>query len=33
MTRARDLGLNFPGITGPNNAITDVPGLKKGVTD
>ena len=31
-TRARSLGLNFPGTTGPHNAITDVPGLKVGYT-
>jgi D-aminopeptidase len=24
--RGRDLGLPFPGATGANNAITDVPG-------
>lgn len=28
--RARDLGLPFPGTTGPLNAITDVPGLAVG---
>jgi L-aminopeptidase/D-esterase-like protein len=28
--RARDLGLPFPGITGPLNAITDVPGVEVG---
>ena len=28
--RARDLGLDLPGIPGPNNAITDVPGLTVG---
>ena len=28
--RARQLGLNFPGTTGPNNAITDVPGITVG---
>ena len=28
--RARDLGLPFPGRTGPLNAITDVPGLQVG---
>jgi len=28
--RARELGLPFPGITGPNNAITDVPGIQVG---
>jgi len=28
--RARDLGLPFPGRTGPNNAITDVPGVLVG---
>jgi D-aminopeptidase len=28
--RGRDLGLPFPGITGPNNAITDVPGIEVG---
>lgn len=28
--RARDLGLNFPGETGPYNAITDVPGVEVG---
>lgn len=31
-TRGRDLGLNFPGETGTNNAITDVPGVKVGYT-
>lgn len=30
--RARDLGLPFPGRTGPHNAITDVPGVKVGFT-
>ena len=30
--RARALGLPFSGITGPNNAITDVPGVKVGFT-
>ena len=29
--RARDLGLDFPGVTGPLNAITDVPGVIVGV--
>jgi Peptidase family S58 len=29
-TRARDLGLPFPGMTGSNNAITDVPGVLVG---
>lgn len=29
-TRARDLGLNFDGVTGEFNAITDVPGLEVG---
>jgi D-aminopeptidase len=28
--RARDLGLPFPGTTGPHNAITDVPGVEVG---
>jgi D-aminopeptidase len=28
--RARDLGLKFPGRTGPANAITDVPGVEVG---
>ncbi len=28
--RARDLGLPFPGMTGPLNAITDVPGVAVG---
>ena len=28
--RARDLGLPLPGIPGPNNAITDVPGVEVG---
>ena len=32
MERARDLGLPFPGKTGPNNSITDVPELKVGFT-
>jgi D-aminopeptidase len=30
--RGRDLGLPFPGETGPNNAITDVPGVMVGAT-
>ncbi|HSF94978.1 MAG TPA: P1 family peptidase [Thermohalobaculum sp.] len=30
--RARELGLAFPGLTGPWNAITDVPGLSVGMT-
>jgi D-aminopeptidase len=30
--RARDLGLPFPGRTGPWNAITDVPGVAVGLT-
>lgn len=30
--RARDLGLPFQGQTGPNNAITDVPGVTVGFT-
>ena len=30
--RARDLGLPFPGRTGPLNAITDVPGIRVGFT-
>jgi len=30
--RARDLGLPFPGQIGPNNAITDVPGVQVGFT-
>ncbi len=30
MIRARDLGLEFPGETGPHNAITDVPGVEVG---
>lgn len=30
--RARELGLPFPGQTGPFNAITDVPGVKVGFT-
>ena len=30
--RARDLGLPFPGLTGPFNAITDVPGVQVGFT-
>jgi L-aminopeptidase/D-esterase-like protein len=30
--RARDLGLPFPGTTGPFNAITDVPGVRVGFT-
>ncbi|MCP5009877.1 MAG: S58 family peptidase, partial [Aestuariibacter sp.] len=30
--RARDLGLPFPGNPGPNNAITDVLGVKVGFT-
>jgi D-aminopeptidase len=28
--RGRDLGLPFPGTAGPNNAITDVPGVEVG---
>jgi L-aminopeptidase/D-esterase-like protein len=28
--RIRDLGINLPGIPGPNNAITDVPGVTVG---
>ena len=28
--RARDLGIPFAGATGPNNAITDVPGIEVG---
>lgn len=28
--RGRDLGLPFPGTTGPFNAITDVPGVLVG---
>ena len=28
--RARDMGIPFDGISGPNNAITDVPGVKVG---
>lgn len=28
--RARDLGIPFDGITGTNNAITDVPGVEVG---
>ena len=31
-TRARDLGIPFDGITGPLNAITDVPGVEVGFT-
>jgi len=30
MARARDLGLPFGGTTGPDNAITDVPGVRVG---
>ena len=30
--RARDIGLNFPGVPGHFNAITDVPGVKVGYT-
>ena len=30
--RARDLGLPFPGNPGPNNAITDIPGVRVGFT-
>ncbi|MDH5556518.1 MAG: P1 family peptidase [Alphaproteobacteria bacterium] len=30
--RARDLGLDFPGIPGPHNAITDIPGVLVGYT-
>ena len=25
--RSRDLGLDFPGMPGPHNALTDVPGV------
>ncbi|MEV8636745.1 P1 family peptidase [Streptosporangium sp. NPDC051023] len=32
MTRARELGLPLPGRTGPDNAITDVPGVEVGYT-
>lgn len=32
LPRARDLGLPFPGTTGPLNAITDVPGVMVGFT-
>ena len=28
--RARDLGLDFPGTPGPNNALTDIPGVLVG---
>ncbi|MFN0219907.1 MAG: P1 family peptidase [Hyphomicrobium sp.] len=30
--RARDIGLTWPGATGPHNAITDVPGIEIGFT-
>jgi len=30
--RARDLGIPFDGTTGPNNAITDIPGVEVGMT-
>ncbi len=30
--RARDLGLDFQGETGPENAITDIPGIEVGFT-
>lgn len=30
--RGRELGLPFPGTTGPLNALTDIPGLKVGFT-
>ena len=30
--RARELGLDFPGETGTWNAITDVPGVRVGLT-
>lgn len=30
MVRARDLGIHFDGVTGANNAITDVPGVEVG---
>lgn len=30
--RARDLGLHFSGVTGPDNAITDIPGVLVGNT-
>ncbi|MFI0483464.1 P1 family peptidase [Actinomadura sp. 9N215] len=32
MTRARSFGLPMPGTPGPNNAITDVPGVEVGYT-
>lgn len=32
IARARDLGVPFDGRTGPNNAITDVPGIEVGHT-
>ncbi|TDB83914.1 S58 family peptidase [Actinomadura sp. KC216] len=32
MTRARSFGLPLPGTPGPNNAITDVPGVEVGYT-
>jgi L-aminopeptidase/D-esterase-like protein len=28
--RGRDLGIPFPGNTGPNNSITDIPGIAVG---
>lgn len=30
--RARELGLPFPGETGPHNALTDIPGVRVGFT-
>lgn len=30
--RARDLGITFDGLTGPHNAITDIAGVKVGMT-
>lgn len=32
-SRGRDLGIPFPGQTGPNNAITDVAGICRGTRD
>ena len=30
--RARELGLDFPGVTGPNNSLTDIDGVLVGHT-
>ncbi|ODU64406.1 MAG: aminopeptidase [Micrococcales bacterium 70-64] len=33
MTRARDLGIPVPGVPGPGNSLTDVPGVHVGMVD